>query len=466
MPPHWYSGESPFWRFIVSDLNGHTLTCLDKLASSRALNFVLNGPAMAEGFVPSDAEPIWELHDDGYPFLNEGNRLLYGFRREIAPNGIDPQWVCRYAGRIELVEDASRTNDAQTHYTAYDPWRYWHNLYFSHDEGNSSYYDLDMVFTRYTAAQIIRMLFGAPIVSNGYYNTFPNIHVLDPDGYTGTMPLHVLYDVGGVPSALIDDAFDGDNIIDSITIPRNTSLGEALLMICSTGACDITLTPMWDPINWPGVTHVMNVVNKAGTDRFNAVFSWDVPPRSVVQVSHLFDGTARANEIINTYENAGNTLELQLSNITLDQDSIDVYGNYTVVESLTGLGGAWGPWVARSLAMTELELRKDGKRTITVGPVPERSPRAFQEWYLGDVVSVYASRNLREAISDQYRIYGLPVSLSDNGLEKIEQLIVASDQYAAPVVEAAGASGSGANQAVFVNRRPRRVRPSTSLRGD
>ena len=107
----------------------------------------------------------------------------------------------------------------------------------------------------------------------------------------------------------IDDAeFTGQKVLPSITIPRSTSLGDAISMVVSTGTCDIVLTPMWDPVNWPGTTHILNVVDKAGQDRFDAVFNWDVAGRSVVQISDLFDGTSRANELAYLWENGGKYL--------------------------------------------------------------------------------------------------------------------------------------------------------------
>ena len=91
-------------------------------------------------------------------------------------------------------------------------------------------------------------------------------------------------------------------------------------------------------------------------------------------------------------------------------------------------------------------------------PAPERSPRAFKEWYLGDIVRVYASSNLRSPISGPQRIYGMPVDISDNGLEKITQMIVASDEYSAPAVDSFGGGGINSQTAVFNNARGVRAR--------
>lgn len=472
MPPHWYSGESPFWRFIVTDLASSTLTMMDKLASSRSCLFNLNAPSEASGYVPSDSQPIYEEHTDGYPFLNEGNRLIYGFRREYAPNTVETPWTCRFAGRVELLEDASRENDARTHYTAYDPWRWWHNIYFWENEGGSVF-SRDFTWRGYTAAQIVTFLLNWCAYGNSSVDglIFPpgQISVTPPLINTGTLyPLGVAYIKTGFP---IDwdpiDAFTGgEDVIDSFTMPKGTSLGEALEMLCNAAYCDIEMLPFWDPINYPGVMCLMNVHNQMGHDRFSAVFSWDMPGRSIVQISDLFSGTERANIINNFNEQGGKPISL-LTDEVQDTDSIETYGSYESQHFNPGPATYWGgKELNHFLALSELELRKVGKRTVTVSPMPERSPRPFNDYYLGDRVPIYASSALRESISGVSRVYGIPVEISDNSLEKITQLILASSAWSAAAETFSSTSGGINGQVAIASslRRRRRTQRSTNIR--
>lgn len=101
---------SPLWRFVVTDLGGATLTILDHLASDKMVTPKLNEPLEVSGTVPSDNSEINILHTDGFPFLAEGVRQLYGFRRE---SNSSPYYTIRASTLILQVSDASGTGDAR-----------------------------------------------------------------------------------------------------------------------------------------------------------------------------------------------------------------------------------------------------------------------------------------------------------------------------------------------------------------
>src|SRR5262245_5698319 len=110
--------KAPNWRFVVSDLDSVSVTFLDRIASDRILEFDLNTPTSIAGLVPSTEPEISILHTDGDPFLSEGNRLLYAFRRE---GPVGQPWVIRAAGIIMEVEDDGEQEVARTKFTAFDP---------------------------------------------------------------------------------------------------------------------------------------------------------------------------------------------------------------------------------------------------------------------------------------------------------------------------------------------------------
>jgi hypothetical protein len=82
-----------------------------------------------------------------------------------------------------------------------------------------------------------------------------------------------------------------------------------------------------------------------------------------------------------------------------------------------------------SLAQDQLRANKMGRRIISISPLPEKSPIPFEDYYLGDRVPVYASDQLRQPIpdntdeSDYQRVYGIPLQISDDATERVEQII-------------------------------------------
>ena len=387
--------ESPRWRFIVTDLNSATLTFLDRLASDRTATFVLNQPAIATGRVPADSPEINIIHTDGFPFLAEGVRLLYGLRNESTSG-----WVCRFAGRIEQIEDASRSNDGQSHYTAYDPWRYLMNLPAT-DEGT-----IDLIgpsgrlFTNTPGSTILTTLL------------------------TDSLP-------GGLSDAfLVADEIETTVALD-YTVQQGKMLGEVMADLVNTGTMDIILKPIYNPTGFPGICCTLNIYNKAGVDNPGAIFAWDMPSRSLVGISDLFDGTQRANEV-QFYSGMGGGSVTP----TIDATSIARYGRYNLQQFFPGLFDTNAIDAVEKLAQEEVNLRKDGQQTVTINPAPERSPSPFLDYNLGDRVPIYASARLRQAIGGVSRIYGIPLEISDDALEQVRQMILASDSLA-PVPDAA-----------------------------
>lgn len=472
----WYSGESPYWRFLVTTLGTETLTVLDRLASGRTVTYVLNHPAEASGFVPSDSPEINILHTDGYPFLAEGVRLLYGFRRLNAPPDTNI-WMTAFAGRIELLEDGTRENDGQSHYTAYDPWRYWHNIYFygATEVGGSDLPIGDIVFTNPTRANIVvrtllQMVLGIAVEEFDFSIFGPSVFL--PAGFPlNPSPLYVDYRVGQGNDATVEadplTCFQSCDYLDpGFTIPQGTSLGEALEMVVATGKCDIVLEPTWKPIDIPnpdpllnvvaapGVLCTMDVVPLAGSDNYNAVFSWDLPGRSLRQVSDLIDGTQRANRVQSYAANGGRPVTPQI-----DSGSTGTYGSYEAQGFKAGIDGQGADNQIEVIAWSELILRRYGKETVTISPMAERAPLWGRDYTLGDRVPVYYSNNLRQALSGVMRVYGIPVAISDDALETVDQLICAGDFYGGAAPGAGGSSTDNPlNVQTAVNRGARGAR--------
>jgi hypothetical protein len=398
IPPASLPYRSPAWRFVVLDLvSFETLSFLDHLASGRVVTYTLDAAAQAEMVVPSDNPEInipWP-DPNSDPFLAEGSRVLYGFRRD----GVEPEpWTPRFAGIIMQLEDAAQSDQAYSHLTAFDPWEYLKMRPVCNIDGSLPGIN-GISFTSTTVDQIIGELLRNTIENQG------------PVG----IDMGSLY--GG--TAFYDGTIEtGESI--SINFPQGTMLGDAWTQLTNQNDCDITLTPIYDPINRPGYLVQANVYNQAGSPRDDAIFAWDMPSRSLVQISRLIDGTLRANVVKFFSGLGGSATDGSVIPAQVDIYSVDKFGEYWRQQFFPAQNIAD---IVKLLAQAELALSKNGRTTVTISPAPERSPIPFDDYFLGDLVPVYASNRLRAPLAGYQRIYGIPLNIADDATESVQQLL-------------------------------------------
>lgn len=379
---------SPYWRFVITDLDGEALTMLSHLASDREIQYLLNAPARATFKVPSDNPQVNIPGDDGYPFVAEGVRCLLGFRKEA---GV---WVIRYTGLLLQVQDTAEQDIAYTHVTSYDPWQYL----------------MYRPVVNYTTGKIP----GPKGIS--WNDTVGSTIALQVLRNTITWRGSCFIDAGVAwgGTSFYTGTIETTNDLD-INFPQGTSVGEAWQQLCATDTMDIVLEPIYDPVNRPGYLAQVSIYGQAGSNRDGATFAWDKPGRSLVQLDRLDDGTIRANKVAYYTGQGGPPVAIQTN-----APSVSTFGEYWAVQWFPGQNI---PAAVVYLAQEILSLRKTGQRTVEISPAPERSPEPFLDYYLGDRVPVYASSDFREAISGYQRIYGIPIALSDDATEQISHLI-------------------------------------------
>jgi hypothetical protein len=462
------SDISPLWRWLITDLDGAGITFLDKLASDRIVTPKLNEPLELSGTVPSDSPEINIFHTDDLPFLAEGVRQLYGFRRE---RNVDPYYTIRASTLILQTADASSTGDARTRFTAWDPWQYlfYRPLLFTDVEHCSYIPRKGKTFTDWHPIDLIVdwlycMLFNSDTEAPG--SALQGFIDWGQSGfYTGTMDY-------GLTSTL-----------KGFNVQPGTSLGQAIQDLCSTGYCDVVMEPIYDPVNRPGLLCQMSIYEQdpsdpnTGAGRFNygAVFAWDRPGRSLVGFDDLFDGTQRANLIGYRSGQAGAFVNADdLGTPIYDPDSIKIYGEYWAELAITAQNQAEG-FAVQALAAEQLALRKTYKQTLTVNPAPERAPEPWVDYEIGDRVPIFigtaergtyqlGDNSSRQPLPPGYsggpptpdpavyvwqRVYGIPVRIDDNGVETVEQLLVGPIGAPPPAFGARiGSGGSGGQQAL------------------
>ncbi len=348
------------WAELVTDLDTFPLTGLSKLAASRTVSYALNKPAVATGIVPSDdprvnAGVLIGTGPDFAPSLNYNDRLLYMFRREA--QGSDPPWVCRFAGIVVQIEDASSADQPYSTFTAYDPWQY---LFARPVMNGTNLVGPDGISWTATRGDVIaKQIVDATIALHG--------------------PVHIDTDSG---------TFEATEQID-INFQQGTSVGAALQQLCATGTLDIVMEPVYDPTGSPGICCIMNVYTQAGSNQPGQVFSWDVG-RAVVGISALYDGDLMANRV-QFYNGQGGPP-------VAPADDAASEARYGWWETQQFFPAQTQVVAVEAMAEFQLALRKSGKRTVNLTPNSLLSPVPLLDYHLGDRVPVYATDRLRQRI--------------------------------------------------------------------
>jgi hypothetical protein len=366
---------APLWRYFIAALDGSGITDFSKLASDRQIEVILNAPLSMRGTVPSDSPQVWLPYaGDGYddPYLSEGTRLLWGFRRE---SETAPYYTVRGATLVQLVQDSAQQDDARTAFQGWDPWHYMFSRPVQNFDGSLPGPN-GISFTATEVATIIEVLLNNTFINDGH--TFIDVPDLMPNG-----------DVNSGASGFWTGTIEtGAGMTIDINFAQGTSVGEAMQQLANLGVCDIVLKPIYDPMNRPNFLVGLNVYAQAGVVNDAAIFAWNLPGRSLVGLDRQQDGSVRANKVKFFAGQGGSATGGQTIAVQTDAASVTKYGEYWAQQFFPGQIDATA---VLSLAQEQLALRKTGRQTVTFQPSPGRSPRPWQDYGLGDRVPVWAS---------------------------------------------------------------------------
>lgn len=390
---------SPLWRFLVTDLDGAGISILDHLASDRIVTPKLGEALEISGTVPSDNPAVNRVHTDGFPLLAEGVRQLYAFRLE---SDTVPYYTIRGSTLLLQMDDATRSDDARSRFTGWDPWRYLFSRPCLNADG-TLIGPKGLTYANTATADVIAL-------------DILNTAILWADA---TAPAAAQACFLDITSGTIQTC---GTFPDGWTIQQGTSVGQALQDLAASGYLDIVLAPIYDPVGRPGILCELNIYAQdadslgAGTYNYGAIFAWDRPGTTVVGADNLYDGTGRAN-VIQYYNGQGGPPVAR----QIDAASVAIYGEYWAQEFFPA---QTQKQAVVAIAAEQLALRSTFKETLTLHPAPERSPEPFVDYYLGDGVQVFISDNMRQELDGWTRVYGIPVEIDDNGVETVRELLV------------------------------------------
>jgi hypothetical protein len=393
--------ETPGWRFIVTDLAGATLTFLDHLALDRSVTVTRGAARVIDVRVPS-ADPEVNIpapDPDGDPWVSEGTRLVYAFRREGRTGSMLPPWIIRAAGLVLGLDDSADADHATSTVTAYDPWKYLYRRPVLLADGSfpgeaGRVYPAgtsadDIIIEQFSLAEANGTPIFTDYASTGFYaGTIESCDPL-PDG--------------------------GDGL--AITFARGATLGEMLDTLAATGTCDPVFDPVYDPVNRPGILCDFSLYRTAGEFRPDAIFGWDQWPRNTVQLTRQIDGSARANRM-RMFAGQGGPPVPEVD----DASSIARFGDYWATQYLVGVPSIAG---AHTIAVRQLALLRSGQLTFSLSPAAERAPLLFQEYREADTVPLYASNRFRDPIlGTRVRVESIPIAIGDDQLERVASMLV------------------------------------------
>lgn len=404
----------PEWRFVSTDLDSNVTTILDRVATQRHVHPILNVPNWLSFNVPSDSRLVNTPYptdvDTEHSYVDEGDRLIYAFRKE---SDTPPYFQCRAAGISLQVEDSAEQDEATTKVTAFDPWKlaYCRPAQASDGDLPVPMGTWDGTYAAGTTADIViltQLLY--TILNDGI------IRIDAGDGSrSGEGPQY--QDWGG--TAYYQGTLEvAGAIVDPYTVTAGQSVGDVWTAMVAAAYCDIVLTPIFDPINRPGYTHEMSIFVQAGHTT-TCIYGWDRPPHNLTQISRMIDGTQRANKI---KFGAGQGGVYGVSALQTDAASVTQYGQYWGQQFLPAEVTVE---VVEALAAFQLSLRANGRTVVQFSPTPNRSPCPFVDFNLGDIVSAYASREaFRFALAGEMRVYGFPLDIADDATEQVQGMIL------------------------------------------
>lgn len=356
------------------------------------------------------------IQTDGYPAVAQSKRVVYAFRRE----GGSPPWKCRAAGTVMIVEDEGDPDVTLTHLTCYDPLKYLEARPCVTQAG-----DLPgaMGFQSWGTFG----LRGDQIITGSLFATISWIY-----GGFCFIDAGLAYGGTGYYEGTIEET---DQVL--LQIQQGDSVADVWRSVMNSGNCDIVLTPIYD-VNRPGYTHELNVYNLAGEDRPSAMFAYDTLNRSLSGISRLHDATPGnfSNVVQYFVGQGGPPAPLQING-----SAVDDFGYYWATQFFPDQTIPSAAAVT-ALAQQALYLARQGKRTLTVSPTPERAPIPLNEYGLGDRVPVYATDRLRAPITSSFSVYppaafrvqAIPITIDDDGIEHVSGLLLSPDWRTQPIV--------------------------------
>jgi hypothetical protein len=380
---------APDWLFVVCDLQGNQIAAITRTGFAKRLIARSNRPLQLSFSVPSDDPLTRILHTDGYPYVTSAKRVVRGYRREYGA------FTLRFSGVIAQVQDVADADRSLTHVVAVDPFQ--------------------RLFRR-----IVRNAAGSRVLPAGLRFTSQQGSVIAKalvdrtNTYLGNSRITTDAGFGAVFEATAAQTVD---------FPEGTSVAEALMRLADTGTMDL----VFDPIDYSSSYHaVFSVVAERGSNKPNAIFCYGMGNHSIRSFQRLEDGDLIANDVTVYRGPRPSKGAAWLRSNAVSAASQTAHDKF---ESVRYLWEQESAAFTQQLADEERDLRADPRVLLSIVPMIERAPVPFTDYWLGDRIQVYISGDAaRQSLAASQRVYGVTISIEDDGFETVEEIVASANQ--------------------------------------
>lgn len=409
------------WRIVLCNNDGHYISLLDGIASGIELDYRMNRPARLTFSVPSEDPRVNILGTDNLPYLAIGVRSVKAYRKVGTGAG---NWILKFAGRVWSLEDHGDGDTVRTMVTCYDPLKGLEKRMVRNKNGRYA-----PAQARWWNSAVYPAVIQSRIMVNGQLEI--------GTGEDGTSGAHIIKEMirrtkkyGGQNETLPDlpaenapihiDTGGGFEVTAgmSVTFDQEYIL-PAIIRICDTLTVDLVQTYL-DVFN--GVFLRLGARARSGTNKQGTViFAYAAAPYSARE----YIRTQSLEQMANYVHLFGKTKHNKDSATAVNVPS---QNKYLVMESVETIPDVEHVEHLQMLADMQVAMRKDPRDLISVVPTPEDSPVPWNDYWIGDTVSVSAANSpfpvTRQTVEGVQRIYGVTITLDDDYGEYVSELIV------------------------------------------
>lgn len=401
-----------YWRLVLCDYWGNTLSILDDIASDIEFDFRLNRPSECSFSVPSEDAKVNTLYRSSTdPWLNVGNRIVKAYRKsDITDHG---GWELRFAGRVWQLEDSGDEDTCRTMVTCYDPLA-------------------DLM------ARLVRRKDGTFAKTASFHN------VLYSDIVKRTLSRTNEF---GATKTLIRAANDSlwDGSAKAYQTYDQAYMLDAWTTLCDTGLLDLMPYGDYENNYRTGKYHdfvdptrtidpyylYLGTAARRGEDNQRCVVGYAGPPRNAVGYRRTQTMDTFANDVTLWGKSNKGHRSHQTS-----ASSYNKYGSFEVAEVLSEIEA---DAMVTDLTTEMLALRKLPRDLVSFEPNPNRDINPFVEFHLGDTITVnagidkraaFAGANdpvTRDTVNGVQRVYGFKLALEEEYGEQVTEMTVSHD---------------------------------------
>lgn len=408
------------YRAALCDRDGNVLKyILDPdsglgIWTERQHEYHLGVARMFSGKVPADHANVAGLHTDGDPYLTELSRVLKVWRYERQGDGTWT-WDPLFAGQIQSVEPAGDENGvAYASFVAYDPLS-----------------RLDDVYTRNAAGDKTALVSWSATSSATIIKTL----IDRAQSLAGDI---------GIDTAI--GHYDATPAVD-YSVQQQTVAEAIAPLINAYQGCDIWLSPQ---DRTDGKYAYLNIYTKRFKDRSDeTIFAWGTSPFTVAQITNP-RGDTPANDVLAVGSSSRITGSYE------DDTSKAAIGPWEVVEEYSDIAA---PGLLANLAQGRVMFTAYGLERASF--IPQRNLAGIDyraTWHVGDFVTVKGGASLLGGISALVRIYGMTMTIDDDGTETITEIITHPEALDDPSIPAAVRSNDMSKQLAKMANRAGRLR--------